>query len=122
MSNRKFIMKMHALLLGVLMLTGCAVGPDYNRPDVAVPAAYKEAGDWKPAEPKDESPRGNWWQVYGDANLNALVAQVAISNQNVAAAAAQYRQASALLGAARAGYYPTLGTGLAATRAQGVSA
>ena len=121
MSNRKFIMKMHALLLGVLTLAGCAVGPDYKRPDVVVPAAYKEAGDWKPAEPKDESPRGNWWQVYGDANLDALVAQVAISNQNVAAAAAQYRQASALLGAAQAGYYPTLGAGLSGTRAQGVS-
>ena len=113
-------MKTFALLL-VLPLIGCMVGPDYHRPDVVMPAAYKEAGNWKPAEPRDEVPRGNWWEIYADTELNSLVAQVEISNQNVVAAAAQYRQALALLGVAKASYYPTLGAGLAVGRGQGSS-
>jgi NodT family efflux transporter outer membrane factor (OMF) lipoprotein len=122
MNDRMLIMKMRVAFLTLLLLSGCAVGPDYHRPDVATPAAFKEAGDWKPAEPKDDAPRGNWWEIYGDADLNALVAQVAISNQNVLAAAAQYRQAMALLGVAQAGYYPTLSGSLSGNRAQGTSA
>lgn len=122
MSDRMFIMKTRTILLALLLLSGCAVGPDYHRPDVVTPAAFKEAGEWKPAEPKDDAPRGNWWEIYGDADLNALVAQVAISNQNVLAAAAQYRQALALLGVAQAGYYPTLSGGLSGNRAQGTAA
>jgi NodT family efflux transporter outer membrane factor (OMF) lipoprotein len=104
------------------LLAGCAVGPDYKRPDVETPAAYKEAGDWKPAQPQDEAPRGSWWQVYDDAELDKLVAQVEVSNQNVRAAEAQYRQAVALLGAAQAAWFPTLSGNLSATRSQGVSA
>ena len=115
-------MKIHVPLLTALLLSGCAVGPDYHRPDVVTPAAYKEAGDWKTAEPQDEAPRGNWWEAYGDGELNTLVAQVAISNQNVLAAAAQYRQALAALGVAQAAYYPTLSGGLSGSRAQGTSA
>ncbi|MDE2117141.1 MAG: efflux transporter outer membrane subunit [Betaproteobacteria bacterium] len=116
-----FIMKTRTILAALLMLTGCAVGPDYHRPDVAMPAAYKEFGDWKPAEPKDEAPRGKWWEIYGDTELNALLPQVEISNQNVLAAAAQYRQALALLGVAQSGYYPTLSGSLSGSRAQGTS-
>ncbi|MDD5247591.1 MAG: efflux transporter outer membrane subunit [Rhodocyclaceae bacterium] len=104
-----------------LLLAGCAVGPDYRRPDVDTPAAYKEAGTWKTAQPQDEAARGNWWEIYGDAALNALVPQVEVTNQNVRAAAAQYRQALALLGSARAAYYPTLTGDLTANRAQGTS-
>ncbi|MCX7178387.1 MAG: efflux transporter outer membrane subunit [Proteobacteria bacterium] len=114
-------MKTCTIFLALLLLSGCAVGPDYRRPDVVTPAAFKEAGEWKPAEPRDEAPRGNWWEIYGDADLNALVMQVAISNQNVLAAAAQYRQALALLGVAQAGYYPTLSGSLSGSRAQAAS-
>jgi NodT family efflux transporter outer membrane factor (OMF) lipoprotein len=108
-------------LLVLLLLAGCAVGPDYKRPDVETPAAYKEAGNWKPAQPQDEKPRGNWWEVYGDPELDKLVAQVEISNQNVHAAEAQYRQAMALLGQAQAAWFPTVGANLNATRSQGTS-
>jgi len=111
-------MKTPVVLFTILALTGCTVGPDYHRPDAATPAAYKEAGDWKAAEPRDDAPRGPWWEIYGDGNLNALVAQVEISNQNVLSVAAQYRQALALLGQAQAGYYPLIGSGLSATRAR----
>ncbi|MRD72010.1 efflux transporter outer membrane subunit [Rhodocyclus tenuis] len=114
-------MKMRVLALAVLTLGGCAVGPDYHRPDVATPAAYKEAGDWKAAEPSDSAQRGRWWEVYGDTTLNELVAQVEVSNQNVLAAVAQYRQALALLGVAQAAYFPTVSGNLADTRAQGTS-
>jgi NodT family efflux transporter outer membrane factor (OMF) lipoprotein len=108
-------------LLIALLLAGCAVGPDYQRPDVDTPAAYKEAGDWKKAEPQDEAPRGNWWEVYGDPGLNQLVPRIEISNQNVAAAAAQYRQATALLGQAQAAWFPTVTGSFTGTRSQGTS-
>jgi len=114
-------MKLQTTLIALLALTGCMVGPDYHRPDVATPAAYKEAGDWKTAEPKDEAPRGNWWEIYGDNELNGLVAQIEISNQNVLAAAAQYRQALALLGVAQSGYFPTVSGSMSDNRAQGTS-
>lgn len=114
-------MKMQSVLATLLVLAGCAVGPDYHRPDVAIPAAYKEAGGWKPAEPRDQAPRGKWWEIYGDADLNALVPQVEISNQNVLAAAAQYRQTLALLGVAQAGYFPTLSGSLSGSRGHGTS-
>lgn len=121
MSERIFVMKTYAISAALLLLTGCMVGPDYRKPDVSTPAAYKEAGNWKPAEPKDGAPRGNWWEIYGDADLNALVPQVKISNQNVLAAAASYRQAQALLDVAQASYFPTVTAGLTGTRARGTS-
>jgi NodT family efflux transporter outer membrane factor (OMF) lipoprotein len=88
---------------------GCAVGPDYVRPAVEAPAAYKELQiAWQPARPGDEAKRGRWWEVFGDSQLNALVAQVDISNQNLRSAEARYRQAQALVAASRAGLFPTL--------------
>jgi NodT family efflux transporter outer membrane factor (OMF) lipoprotein len=92
----------------ILLLAGCAVGPDYVRPKVETPAAYKEAGDWKPAEPRDAAPRGNWWEAYGDPGLNALIAQVDISNQTIAAAAAQVRISAAIADQSRALFWPSL--------------
>lgn len=108
-----------ALPLVLLTLAGCAVGPDYERPAVPVPAAFKEAGEWKPAEPRDQAPRGKWWEIYGDATLNALAEQVAVANQDVRAAEARYRQAVAALDATRAGLFPTLTANVSATRSQG---
>jgi NodT family efflux transporter outer membrane factor (OMF) lipoprotein len=106
------------LLLALLVLSGCAAGPDYHKPEISVPAAFKEADGWKPAQPRDESMRGNWWEIYGDAQLNALVEQVKVSNQNVKLAEAQYRQALAILAEARAGYFPTLSASASAARTQ----
>jgi NodT family efflux transporter outer membrane factor (OMF) lipoprotein len=102
--------------IALIALTGCAVGPDYHRPDTAVPAAFKESQNWKTAEPRDESPVGHWWEIYRDPLLNGLVAQVALSNQNVIAAEAQYRQATALLGQSRASFFPSVSAGLSETR------
>ena len=92
----------------MLLLAGCSVGPDYVRPPTAAPEAYKENAGWKVAQPRDELPRGAWWEIYNDPQLNALEAQVDITNQNIAAAEANFRQALALIRVARAAYFPTV--------------
>lgn len=104
------------LIAGVLELSGCAVGPRYKTPAMPAPPAYKETGDWKTAEPNDRCLGGNWWEIFQDPQLNALEAQVNVSNQNLKAAVAQYQQARAALRYARADYYPTVTTDPSATR------
>lgn len=101
----------------VMVLTSaCAVGPDYVRPAVPVPESYKESKGWKVAEPREDAFRGPWWEIYNDPQLNRLEEQVNISNQNIAVAEAQFRQASALVQAATSGFFPTLTANPAATR------
>ncbi len=100
----------------VLSIAGCAVGPKYNRPAVEVPPAYKEAGDWKPAQPNEQNLGGAWWQTFQDQQLNALEDQIDVSNQNLKAAEAQYTQSRAMLRYYRADYYPSINAGAAATR------
>src|SRR5260370_41974761 len=92
----------------LLLVVGCTVGPNYKRPGAEVPPAYKEVGDWKPAQPSDEKLSGNWWEIFQDPQLNALEAQVNVSNQNLKAAEAAYTQARAVLRYSRADYFPTL--------------
>ena len=104
------------VLAGVLSIVGCAVGPKYNRPAVEVPPAYKEAGDWKPAQPNDQNLGGPWWQIFQDQQLNALEDQINVSNQNLKAAEAQYTQTRAVLRYYRADYFPSITAGAAATR------
>ncbi len=92
-----------------LVLAGCAVGPDYKRPSVTTTApAFKEAAGWKQAEPSDAVTRQDWWKAFNDPALNDLEAKVSVSNQNLAAAEAAYRQASALLDQQRATIFPTV--------------
>jgi NodT family efflux transporter outer membrane factor (OMF) lipoprotein len=102
------------LLLG-LLLTSCAVGPEYSREPAPVPVEYKEIKGWKVANPNDDAPRGDWWKVYGDRGLDTLLPQVEISNQTVAAAAAAYEQARALIREAQATLFPTVTAGYNAT-------
>ena len=101
-----------------LLLSSCAVGPDYKRPGVEVPAAFKENGDWKVAEPADSLPRGKWWEVFGDRELNALIEQVDINNQNLKVAEARYRQAQALTQSSRSSFFPTIGASASDTRSR----
>jgi NodT family efflux transporter outer membrane factor (OMF) lipoprotein len=103
-----------AVLAGAL--AACAVGPDYRKPDLAAPAAYKENADWKPAAPGDALKRGAWWEIFGDPVLNDLESRIDVSNQSLKQAEAQYRQASALVSAARANFFPTLAVSASATR------
>jgi NodT family efflux transporter outer membrane factor (OMF) lipoprotein len=104
------------LALTVLPFSGCAVGPKYHVPDAPAPPAYKELGDWKPAQPNDQSLGGEWWKIFQDPQLDALELQVKVSNQNLKAAEAQFRQARAALRYNRADYYPTVTAGLSGTR------
>ncbi len=100
------------------LLAACSVGPDYVRPGALVSAEFKETRDWKPAEPRDAELRGKWWEVFGDPLLNDLEERVSVSNQNLAAAEARFRQAMALVGAARSAYWPTLTGDVSATRSR----
>ncbi|WP_153098992.1 efflux transporter outer membrane subunit [Paraburkholderia hayleyella] len=110
-----------AVVLAAL-LTGCALGPDYKRPATAVPAAYKEAADgWKLAQPADQFDRGAWWHIYQDPQLDALEDRLNLANQTIAQFAAAYRQARALVGAARAAYFPVIGASAAGSRSRSSS-
>ena len=91
----------------MLTLAGCAVGPNYSREPAPAPTAYKELKGWKLAKPSDAADRGDWWKVYRDRGLNDLLPQVEISNQTVAASAAAYEQAKALIREAQAALFPT---------------
>jgi NodT family efflux transporter outer membrane factor (OMF) lipoprotein len=100
------------------LLAACAVGPDYVRPAADVPAAFKETQGWETAQPRDQELRPEWWEVFNDPLLNTMMGAVNVSNQNLAQAAAQFRQARALVQAARAGYFPSVSGGASATRAR----
>jgi NodT family efflux transporter outer membrane factor (OMF) lipoprotein len=105
------------LAVYAIFLSGCTVGPKYARPSAAAPPAYKEltpenfkdTDGWKQAQPGDATLKGNWWEMFNDTQLNVLEEQVSVSNQNIAAAAANFLAARALVRQARAQYYPTIG-------------
>ncbi len=104
------------LAIAALQLTGCVVGPKYHVPAAPAPPAYKEVGDWKPAQPNDQNLGGEWWRIFQDPQLDGLEQQVNVSNQNLKAATAQYQQARAVLRYYRADYYPTVTVDPSATR------
>jgi NodT family efflux transporter outer membrane factor (OMF) lipoprotein len=108
----------------VVLLGGCTVGPKYHTPSAPTPTAYREltpanfptTDGWKVAQPKDDELRGKWWEIYSDPQLNALEEQVNISNQSIAAAAASFFSARAMVKEARAQYFPALTTNPSITR------
>lgn len=106
----------HAAAL-MFLLTGCTLGPDYQKPDVAAPA-FKETSDWKKIRPASAVPRGSWWRVFGDSELNRLQDALAVSNNSLAAAEARYRQAQAVAAVASAALFPSINGNAAANRAQ----
>jgi NodT family efflux transporter outer membrane factor (OMF) lipoprotein len=97
-------------------LGGCAVGPDYVPESAPAPPTFKELKGWKVATPRDNLDRGEWWAVYHDPRLSTLIKQVEVSNQNVAAAAAAYEQARAIIREAQSSLFPTLSASYNATR------
>jgi NodT family efflux transporter outer membrane factor (OMF) lipoprotein len=102
----------------LFFLSACTVGPDYLRPGAPVPAQYKEAG-WKVGEPLDAIERGAWWSVYNDPVLDGLERQIDISNQNLAAAEAAFRQAEFIVAQARAQFFPIASINANAQRSRG---
>ncbi|WP_322057092.1 efflux transporter outer membrane subunit [Paraburkholderia sp. J63] len=100
-----------------LLASGCMVGPDYHRPQVAVPTQWKELPGWTQAEPTAaEGPKGDWWTAFQDPLLDELEPLVAVSNQTVRQSYANYQEALAEVRVARAGLFPTLGVTGSATR------
>ena len=91
--------------------SGCMVGPNYHRPPVTTPPAFKEAKGWSPAQPSDAADKTDWWTVFGDPVLNGLEARVAVSNQTLAADEAAYRAAHAIVAEDRAALFPTVTLG-----------
>jgi NodT family efflux transporter outer membrane factor (OMF) lipoprotein len=107
-----------ALFAAALLLSGCMVGPKYSRPTAPAapayreppPASFTESPGWKQAQPADTALRSDWWQLFGSQELNGLEQQVDVSNQNLKAAEARYREARALVQVYRSGLYPTVST------------
>ena len=105
-----------AALIVAWSLAGCTVGPDYSPDAAPTPTHYKEFKGWKTATPRDGFDRGDWWRFYRDPKLAVLLKQVEISNQTVAAAAAAYEQARAVIREAQAALFPTATASYSATR------
>jgi NodT family efflux transporter outer membrane factor (OMF) lipoprotein len=109
-----------ALLLVLLLvgLEGCTVGPKYSKPSVPTapaykeepPATFKELDQWQPANPGDQAIRGKWWEMFGDPELNNLEEQIASSNQSLKVAEARFRDARAAIRFNRASQFPTIST------------
>jgi NodT family efflux transporter outer membrane factor (OMF) lipoprotein len=113
-----------------IALAGCDLAPHYKAPPTDSGGAFKEAvpaesgasSGWKIAEPKDTEVRGKWWETYGDPQLNEIEERVAISNQTIAAAEANYRSARALADEARAALFPTIGADPSVVRSRSSAA
>jgi NodT family efflux transporter outer membrane factor (OMF) lipoprotein len=99
-----------------IVLSGCALGPDYKPAAAPVPTKFKELKGWKLARPSDALDRGDWWKIYRDKRLDVLIRQVEVSNQNVAVQAAAYEQARAVIREAQASLFPMLTGSYSATR------
>jgi NodT family efflux transporter outer membrane factor (OMF) lipoprotein len=114
-----------ATLVGTLVVTlivtlsACAPKIKYVAPAVETPAAFKEIGNWKPAQPSDAELRGDWWTLFDDPQLDALEQQVDISNQNLKAAEAQFMAARALVRNTRSQLYPQVSLGPSISASQG---
>ncbi|WP_246687952.1 MULTISPECIES: efflux transporter outer membrane subunit [unclassified Methylobacterium] len=116
----------HVLRTGGLValttaLSACVVGPDYARPSVETPLAFKQGGaredsvafvasrkNWRPGLPNDAAERGDWWRVFKDPALDRLIRLVDVDNQSLRQSVANYRQARAIVESAQAALYPTV--------------
>jgi len=121
-----------SLLLSSLFFAGCSLAPKYTRPGILMPLVFKEAGSasgesakavknetlWTAAKPSDQMPRGHWWIVFNDPQLNALEAQALNANQNLKAAMARVNEARAFQLTARSDLLPTVGAGFGPTRSK----
>ena len=110
-------LRLSSVMVMLVLLGGCMVGPKYQKPPVPVtpafkeppPDSFKESDDWKRSHPDAAALRGNWWEVFGDSKLNALEEQVTVSNQDLKMAEARFRQARTMVRFNRASEFPTIG-------------
>jgi NodT family efflux transporter outer membrane factor (OMF) lipoprotein len=113
MTNVGISFKYLSMCVLALVLAACTVGPDYVRPTPleTIPTAFKELEGWKVATPADTQLTTKWWELFNNPQLSSLEEQVVISNQNIALAAARFRQARSLVDGSRSAYYPSLTIG-----------
>lgn len=104
--------------IALLASAGCMVGPDYKKPETAAPAAYLESGPWKTAAPKDHLPRGTWWNIYQDPELDRLAQQATSASLTVQSAVARRDRARSLARLERAGLFPRLNLNASGERAR----
>lgn len=116
-SHAPFPLRLPVAALALALLTACAVGPDYRRPDAAAPVQFKAAQGWVAAAPADDQAKGDWWAAFGDAQLNALVEELNRGNQSIAQYEAQYRQAQAAVRGSRGALFPSVSASAGKTRA-----
>jgi multidrug efflux system outer membrane protein len=100
-----------ATLAGLaILLAAChPVGPNYHTPPAPQPAAWHAEGPWRPGEPKDQIPKGAWWGIFRDAELDRLESSVLAANQDLVSASARLQQARALASVAISNFYPQVG-------------
>jgi outer membrane protein, multidrug efflux system len=103
-------------IIASALLAGCAVGPNYHRPPVQPPTAYKTEGPWRVAAPKDSIPKGAWWEIFDDSELNDYEQQLLKANQSLVAAKDRLNEARALARVASAGFFPQFSTDPNASR------
>jgi NodT family efflux transporter outer membrane factor (OMF) lipoprotein len=104
------------VLAAAIALSGCSTAPKLTMPEVPIAAQYKEAAPWTPAQPADGLPRGKWWTMFGDAELNDLQERLVQHSPDLAAALARYNQAKAYSDQLRSGLFPSLVLGANAQR------
>lgn len=112
----KQMVKLSAFALVGLVLSGCALGPNYQRPDAPAALEFRHTPGWKVAQPMDLQASVEWWSLYQDAHLADLLKQLEASNQNLRAAEAAWREARALVGGSRSALYPTASGQVGTTR------
>lgn len=126
--KRRLVMQKTATIVALALgcaLTGCTVGPKYHAPVTQAPPAFTAPpappegnGQWTIAQPQDTAIRGNWWELFNDQELNSLEDQLNVNNQSIKVAFENYMEARALVGEARALYFPTLTANPAYTRSR----
>ncbi len=104
------------IIFGFLILDGCSVGPKYAKPTMQIPPAYMENANWKTAQPSDVAPKGNWWEIFQDPQLNALEEKLAVSNQSLRAAVDRFQEARDVLRQTRSALYPLVTAGVTGTQ------
>ncbi len=106
LSRRGICFFFFASIATLVFLAGCAVGPNYNRPPAPAPEAYKTPAPWREAAPKDSLPKGTWWEVFNDAELNGYEQQLLAANQSMLAAKDRLEEARSLARVTSAGFFP----------------
>jgi multidrug efflux system outer membrane protein len=113
--------RQRTLIVGCLLfaLTGCAVGPDYQRPDTLLPQQFGETGGpQNDATAKDRIVRNDWWTLFNDSALNALIEQAMLRNTDVLQAVARIEEAEAYVREAGAAQFPEIDGNLGSSRTQ----